>query len=155
MTEQSIAAEYNASVERAKQLDNAAYQLEADALAPLGLIIRSLPNDWVGDNADLYSGKCVGEKKKIQSTVDLMHSTANEMRRVAASVRDADLKELEEQRRREAAEAAAREAAAREAASQAASNNQAQSTSSSGNNVPRAYVNKANRPSSRVNSKRR
>lgn len=151
MTEQSIAAEYNASVERARQLDNAASQLETDALTPLNLIIKTLPDAWAGENAELFIGKCNAEKVKIQGTIGSMRSTASEMRRVATSVRDADLKALEEQRRREAAERAAREAAAREAE---AKNNKPSVSSASGT-PPRAYANKAKNPSSRVNSKRR
>lgn len=94
MTEQEINYRFDKIKERVDELNAAADSIEANTLEPLESLLSNINQAWDGINSDDYLRKCQKEYDKVQSTVNLMRTTAAEIERIAQNAKDADMRAL-------------------------------------------------------------
>lgn len=102
-TEYTIIFDYKQSMAQASELDRVAGRLKSNVANELDTIISTLKSSWEGQNADDYLAKCKQEKVKIENTINDIKNAASAVRRIAESVKAAELRALALARARAAA----------------------------------------------------
>lgn len=94
MSRSEIRFNYNNAKRQAQQLDAVAERLERLSLKTMESSMQSLTSAWKGNNATAYLRKTDILKKDIKKTAASIRQAADEIRRVAKRVYDAEMEAL-------------------------------------------------------------
>lgn len=99
MTETTIRFNYQEAMARARELDSAADDLERTK-RELDGALHQVSSGWKGDSATQYERKGEQLKEQMQDGTKDLRSAANAVRKIANTIRDMELRNLEIARKR-------------------------------------------------------
>ncbi len=94
MTRYQINVNLNQALDQARKLENAASDLERQVVAKLDDVAGELHAAWKGESATVYISKEQSLRDEIKSTASEMRSIADDIRRTANRIAQAELEAL-------------------------------------------------------------
>lgn len=95
MSKESIAVNFQAAMNSARELDGIADELEKALRHGYADSMTRLSRDWTGENAIFYQKKGVKLTEQIEDSVSKIRKAADEVRRAARLIYQAELAALD------------------------------------------------------------
>ncbi len=94
-TRQSIEFDFKKALAQADRIDGVADKLSNLSSRQFGATMQNLSANWKGENASGYLNKGVRLQNKMDSTVNELRNIAEDIRRIARTLYDAEMAALE------------------------------------------------------------
>lgn len=94
MSRKSIAVNFQAAMDSAKELDGIADELERALKHGYADSMAQLSRDWTGDNAVFFQNKGAKLTEQIENSISRIRKAADEVRRAARLIYQAELAAL-------------------------------------------------------------